>query len=219
MSCFATARARHEAPELLIRLGRMRHQDQFVGRVERHERAEIPLAAKQIAKPPVREHPLDEVVPQPGIREAAFLFHRQVGKPCDQPGGEKPSSRLGRNLVGLRLVDLDPLEAAARRVLLEHVAAQVLGLELGDPAFRVLVELVGQIGRGLDGQQPDAVFDAHQAHRFPRRAHAGLHLGADGHPFDQRAERVGEKRVALVAAVIAHGLAEQAGRDADADQP
>jgi len=46
---------------------------------------------------------------------------------------------------------------------------------------------------------------------------ANLDLGTDGYPFDEGAENVGEERVALVAAVVADLLPEQARGDAEAD--
>ena len=49
--------------------------------MEPDERAQRPRATEQASKPPVREDALHEVLPQPGIRQAAFLLHRQVGEP------------------------------------------------------------------------------------------------------------------------------------------
>ena len=56
-----------------------------------------------------------------------------------------------------------------------------------------------------------------QADRRSRHAEAELDLRAHGHPLDERAQRVDEEGVALVAAVVAHLVAQQAGRDAEAD--
>jgi hypothetical protein len=58
---------------------------------------------------------------------------------------------------------------------------------------------------------------AHEPHGLTRRAETDLHLRAHGHPREAGAEEVDDDDVPLVAAVVAHALAEETGRDADAD--
>ena len=53
--------------EALIRVGRVRHEDQLVRRMKGDERACVPRAAEQIAEPGVCEHAFDEVLAQPRI--------------------------------------------------------------------------------------------------------------------------------------------------------
>ena len=52
--------------------------------------------------------------------------------------------------------------------------------------------------------------------RLSRRAHADFNLRTHRHPLDEAAEGRDEKRIALVAAVVAHLVAEETSRDADA---
>ena len=56
-----------ESAEALIRVGRMRHENQLVRRMKGDERACVPRAAEQIAEPGVCEHAFDEVLAQPRI--------------------------------------------------------------------------------------------------------------------------------------------------------
>src|SRR4249919_3857527 len=107
----------------------MRHQNQLVCSMEVHERAQVPAAAEQAAKPPVGEYALDEVLPQPRIRQAPFLFDRKRRKPFDETGREYSAAGFFRPTS--LAVDLDAVHAAAWRILLEHVAAQLLGVERG----------------------------------------------------------------------------------------
>ena len=57
----------------------MRHQQQLLRGVERDHRGDRPTAGEQAAQPVAGEHPLDEVLAQPGVTEAPFLLDRQVG--------------------------------------------------------------------------------------------------------------------------------------------
>ena len=57
---------------------------------------------------------------------------------------------------------------------------------------------------------------ADQADRGPRHSEPQLDLGTHADPLDERTERVDEERVALVATVVAHLVAQQAARDPDA---
>src|SRR4030095_6764019 len=107
----------HETPKLLIRLGGMRHQDQLVNGVKSHQISHIPPSAQQLTQPPVGEYPLDEVLPKPWIRQAAFFLHGQIRKTLHQPHRKSSASSLPGNAVFVR--DRDPLQSAARGVLLE----------------------------------------------------------------------------------------------------
>jgi hypothetical protein len=51
---------------------------------------------------------------------------------------------------------------------------------------------------------------------FARRAHSDLDFRAHLDPLDERPEHAGQERVALVPAVVAHFVAEEARGDADA---
>ena len=79
-----------------------------------------------------------------------------------------------------------------------------------DSPSRVRRHSVGQIHSGPHGEQPHVVVDAHETHRFPGRAEAAFNLGTDRHPLHERAERLRQKRVTLMAAVEPDGLAQKA---------
>lgn len=114
-------------------------------------------------------------------------------------------------------VHLDPRHAATRRVFLQHVAAQILVAERDHLVCGVRGHRVSVIDAGLDRQQPDSSALVDQPNRFARRAHARLDLGADLHPFDERAEHGSEKGIAFVPAVVADLVAEEARGHADPD--
>ena len=155
------------------------------------------------------EHALDEVFPETGVRQPPFLLDGQVREAFNEPGRENSSPGFGRDVASV--VNLDAFQAAAGGVLLEHVTAEILRFELRDSPLNVGFKLIGQIDGGLDGDQAHTIVGTHKTHRFPRYAEAALHLRADGHPFHKRRKRLGQERVALVAAVEADGLTQQAG--------
>jgi hypothetical protein len=70
--------------------------------------------------------------------------------------------------------------------------------------------------RGFPGDEADFAVHLHETHRFSRHTEARLQLGAHRHPFDETAERLNQKEVALVSPVEADGLTEETRRDAEA---
>src|SRR5260221_6348701 len=150
--------------------------------------------------------------------QRAFTRHREVRKPRRKGGGEEPQRFFEHRLIAGAGQPMDRrVGAAARRAGLQHVAVEAARGERVDaprrePCHRIR-EIVADTVR--DHHEP-AVRAAGEVHRLARRAQAGFDLGADRHPFHARAEDVGEPRVALVAAVVADALAEQARRHADA---
>src|SRR5262249_22755078 len=86
--------------------------------------------------------------------------------------------------------------------------------QLLDTASRVALHRTREVDAGLDSDHSETSRAVHQMHRLTRRAEAGFDLRAHRHPLDESSERICQKSVALVAAVIAHLLAEQARRDA-----
>ena len=90
-------------------------------------------------------------------------------------------------------------------------------LQLTDAPARPAPHPRGEILARLLDDEPRGGGGADQANRRTGHAQADLDLGTHGHPLDERAEDVGEKRVALVAAVVANLLTEQARGDAEAD--
>ena len=68
-----------------------------------------------------------------------------------------------------------------------------------------------------DGHEARGLGIADEMHGLARHGQAALDLGADRHPVNIRAKRIGQKVVKLVAAVVAHFVSKQAGTDAEFD--
>ena len=62
-------------------------------------------------------------------------------------------------------------------------------------------QLARQIALAPQGHETDLPARSNEAHRFPRRAEAGLFFGTDGHPLDEAAKRVDENASRLCPAV------------------
>jgi len=71
---------------------------------------------------------------------------------------------------------------------------------------------------GARHDQTHVVAAAFETHGRRGRAHPKLHFRADGYPLEVAAEGFDEKRIALVPAVVADLVTEEAGRDADANR-
>lgn len=113
----------HQTPEPLICFGRVRQHEQLVRAVKTHQIAVRSAAIEQAAQPQVGEHPLDEVIAEPRIGQPTFFLDGQVRIRLGERRGEQPASAAGRTPVSV--VDLHPLESAAGRIFLEHVARQI----------------------------------------------------------------------------------------------
>jgi hypothetical protein len=90
-------------------------------------------------------------------------------------------------------------------------------VQRGDSTARPALHPGGEVFAGLLDHQPWPLRMADQADRRARHAQADFDFRTHRHPLDERPERLGEEGVALVSAVVAHRLAEQAGRHAEAD--
>jgi len=193
----------------------MRHQLELVGGVEGDDVAQPPGALEQIAQAAVGEHALDEVLAQRRIVQPPLFLDRQPGHGFEQRLGEESAAVAhGRSAGAVHPYALHP---TARRVLLQHVAAEILLLELLDAAPDVGSHRPGVVAAGLVLEHAEVFSVPHQPHGRPRHAHSHLELRADGQPLDEAPELGHQEVITLVASVPAHGLAEQAGRDADAD--
>ena len=164
----------------------------------------------------VGEHARDEARAQGGVAQASLLLD-----------GEERQARHDRAREEARAAPPRPpavavhphaLQAAAGRVLLEDVADEIQAREFRGARPGEARHRAGQIPAAVRGHQPRGRGIPLEADRFARDAEADLHLRADGHPLDEAPERRGEERVALVAAVVAHRLAEKAGADAEAER-
>ena len=103
----------------------MGEQRQLVcGVVERDQFADRPACLEEVTEAAVGENALEKVVAQPRIVEPPFVLNRQVRELFKQCLREQADAAT---LAGsAAAVDPDPRHAAARRILLQHVAAEVL---------------------------------------------------------------------------------------------
>ena len=218
------SRPRRAARARCTHVGLVRQQHQLVRRVKPHQLSDGPPRREQRAQPAVGEDALDEVLAQPGIAEPAFLFDRQRRHARPQRRGIEPGAGALRHRA--RRMHLHPLHPAARRVSLQHVPGEVERGQRRDARASVGGHAIRPVGAAPRSDHPHrhrlpgrrrAIGIAHQVHGLARRSHPDLDLRAHRHPLHIPAERLGEEAVALVAAVEADLLAEQAGRDADAD--
>src|SRR5262249_26018923 len=85
------------------------------------------------------------------------------------------------------------------------------------PRLRVGVHGLCEIRAAVGRHQARSIGSAGQAERLAGSAEPQLHLGADGDPREVTREGAGDVSGLAVAAIIAHGFAEQAGGDADPD--
>ncbi len=182
--------------------------------VELHQPPRGEARGQQGAPAAVGEHALDEVLPQPRVVEPALLLHRQVGPGGHQRGGVQPPP-LAAGRPGMA-VHPHPLHPAARRAALEDVAGDLL--QLRGHAAPVVAEGGGGIHlRRVPAHRARRGGVPLQAQRGARHAQAHRNLGADRDELEPVAQRVGHEGVALVVAVPAHRLPQQATADAQAD--
>jgi len=144
------------------------------------------------------------------------VLDRQQWKPFHEGPGEKPGAARHRH--ARRAVDFDPGQAAGGGFRLEDIAGEIKGGQFLHPFFRPGRHPVGQIPAGFVGHQAWPCRIALQTHGFPGDAEAALDFRAYGNEFDVLAQDIGDVPVALVAAVVAHGLAEQTGTDSEAER-
>jgi len=164
----------------------------------------------------VGEYALDEARAQGGVVETPLVLDGQQRQPLHERAREEAGA-TAQGPAALA-VHPDPLHAAAGRVLLEDVADEIQARELRGARPGEARHRAGQVPAAVRAHQPRGRGVPLEADRFARDAEADLHLRADGHPLDEAPERRGEERVALVAAVVAHRLAEKAGADAEAER-
>ena len=164
----------------------------------------------------VGEHARDEARAQGGVAQASLLLDGKERQARHDRAREE--ARAAPPRPPAVAVHPHALQAAAGRVLLEDVAGEIQARELLSARPGEARHRAGQIPAAVRGHQPRGRGIPLEADRFARDAEADLHLRADGHPLDEAPERRGEERVALVAAVVAHRLAEKAGADAEAER-
>jgi len=163
----------------------------------------------------VGEHARQEARAQGGVAETPLLLDGQER----QARHERAREEAGAAPAGpAAAVHAHALHAAAGRVRLEDVADEIQARELRGARPGEARHRAGQVPAAVRGHQARGRRIPLEADRFARDAEAELHLGADGHPLDEAPERVGEERVALVPAVVAHLMAEEAGADAEAER-
>jgi len=174
---------RDETPECDVVLRRVRHHLELVRGVETHQLADVEAAGEQRAQPPVREDALDPALAQPRIVEASLFFDRQRRRPVEQRLREDPAAVLLRH--ALLVAHRDALEAAARRALLQHVAAQIQPLELVHAAACEALHPLRVIGAAARGDEAQRTGVALEADGLARHAESDLQLRTYGHPLDE----------------------------------
>src|SRR3569832_674949 len=112
------------------------------------------------------------------------------------------------------MVDFAAQQAAARRLGLEDIAADVI--ELNRHAAAVGGERRGHIqGRIADTDGVRLCRLAHLLNRRTRYAHADRHLRTDSDELEYLRERTGDVGIMFMIAVVTHPFAEQTGADPD----
>lgn len=183
--------------------------------MESDEVGGCPTPREQSLDPTVGEQALDEVLAELRVFESPLLFDRQQREPFHQRRGEEAAPIALR--ASIVEVDRHSFHAAGRRAFLEDVAAKIEVDELRhfspcEGAHRLRV-----ITPALHTDEPGLVRLAAQLDRLARDPEPELDLGAHRHESNVGRERIGQERVALVAAVMTDTLPEQTGRDADED--
>ena len=192
----------------------MRHDLELVRGVEGDHVARTPAPREERLQTPVGEDALDEVLPQWRVAQASFLFDRQFGIRGAQRAGEQADPVATNGSV--RRGAAHALHPAARRVLLEDVAAQVERCELAYPTRREASEPRRTVDATARlAQAGTSVRSLVQLQRRPWDGHPRFDLGTHGNPLDVLGERAGQETVAFVPTVEANLAAEQAGRNAE----
>ena len=184
-------------------------------RVERDDVAGFRPALVERPQAPVGEDARDEIVTEPRVGQAPFLFDGQERIGSHQPPGEESgAASRGHARVG---IDLHALHAARWRRALENIAGEPEPAERAHPRARIGLHGLRQVRPALGGDEPWRRGVSHQTQRFAGSAQPQLHLGTHRHPREMPRQRAGDVAVLLMAAVVADGLAEKAGGDADLD--
>ena len=120
-----------------------------------------PPRRKQRAQPPIGEHALDEILPQPRIAQPALFFDGQRRHPRAQGGGVKARPcPLGH---AARRVHLDPFHAAAGRVSFQDVTREV------EPSQESRREPASRWSCGRSSPRRSSARSSGPAHRSPAR--------------------------------------------------
>jgi len=191
------------------------HDEQFVLPVEPLEIPELRPAGQEKLPAAVNEDPLDEILPERRILEAAILLHREEGKTGHEGGGEDPDTALDRHAAGN--VNLDGGHAGTGGLALEDEATKRLLLQFLQLFRRPGLHSRRVIDAGADGNQAGRRRIAHEAHGLPGDRQAIFHFRTDGDIGKITSQGFGEVPVPLVAAVITDIPAKQTGADADLD--
>ena len=211
-------RACHQPSQLVVRRRRVREKRHLVRRVETDECTRLPVSSEEIGEPAIGKHPLDEILAKARVGEAALFFDRKRTKPVLQRRGKQPTPRpIGH--AGRR-VDFNAFHAAARRILLQNIAGQVLGGQIlyapGRPAIHAIGVVDGRPRRD-NAELVARPVRANEAERLARGSHADFDFRADRNPLDVWTEDLRKERVALVPAIESNLLSEEAGGNADSD--
>ena len=119
-------------------------------------------------------------------------------------------------------MDRNPPYSAARGATLEDVAGKILAIEFLEASLRPALHRFGVIGfgvigTGLDRHKTDFAALVLELNGFAGNTKPDFEFRTNRNPFDMPANDVRQEMVLLVAAVIANSLAQQAGRNTDAN--
>ena len=208
-----------EPAELAGHLRAVRHEQQLVGRGEGDEpggKARAAVAGKGRAPAVEGEDALDEVFPQSVVVQAALFLNGEQGEgvhegPCEKAGA-------ARDRRALFAVDFHPGHAARRGFCLENEAAEIFASEFAHPAQGPGAHALREVHARFYRHQARGLGIADEAHGLAGNAQAAFHFRAHGHELEELPERFHDVRVALVPAVVAHVLPEQAGAHPHTDR-
>ena len=194
------------SPKALVSRLRVRHHQVFVIAVKGDQRSGAQAIGMQLLQTLVNKHPVDEVLAQHRIVKPPLFFDRQIRHLLrDHLGKGAHGIALGMTLV---VVAFDPEHAAAGRLALEHVAADID--ELGQHVKGIVLQLLGDIDRRIfHAQHARLAIALDQADRRAGYSQANGNLRAVSAVVDKLAELFQQPVVALVRAVKAHFLAVQ----------
>ena len=200
-------RVRGEASELLQAVGRVSHQQVLGAGVEGLEHMHRGRGRDLVAEPFQREDPLDEVLSDVGVVQAAVLFARQAGKGADEGAGEEPRGVLWSG-IAVGGVKRDTEESRGGRLGSEDEAMEIERPQRFNGAVAKGHHLFGIVGACFVADKAVAFRRADQMHRLARHRESAADLRTDGNIVEIRAQRVGQVGVVFMAAVEADLLAE-----------
>jgi hypothetical protein len=189
--------------------------EELVPGVEIDKVIHVPAKCQRLSPALQGEDLFDEGFPLNRIVEPLLFLDRQQGKVPGENPGEQAHSFLFRH--ALRVVDLDPHEAAVGRVAHEDKPAEVFRFKFPDTFLGPVQHAIGVVDVGAGGDETRVLLVTDQTQYLPGDGETGLYLWADRNEIQVFAQRVRKVTVVFVAAIKPDRLPEKAGADADPD--